>query len=75
MPPRTPSFDDDDKPDTKKDDTPDLESRIRELERNLAAASRGGIPLNTIPLHGAGPGSDIAETWSQADQEAARAEE
>lgn len=49
----------------------DLEARIRELEESLRA-TRAAIPTNLIPTHGGGKGDDIAETWSQAEQEAAR---
>jgi len=52
--------------------TKSTEERIAELEAALAA-SRASAPLNAIPEHGAGPGTDIAETWSLGDQEAARA--
>lgn len=48
----------------------DLARRIRDLENTLAA-TRAGMPLSLIPEHGAGPGENIADTWSQADQEAA----
>lgn len=51
----------------------DLAKRVRDLENTLAA-TRAGMPLSTIPVNGAGPGNEVAETWSQADQEAARAE-
>ena len=48
------------------------EDRIAALEAQLAA-SRAAAPLNPIPEHGAGPGTEIHETWSLGDQEAARA--
>lgn len=56
----------------KRDD--DLAARVRDLENALAAA-RATSPLGLIPLHGAGPGEEIAETWSLAEQEAALADE
>lgn len=46
----------------------DLAARVRDLENTLAA-TRAGMPLTLIPTHGAGPGNEIAETWSQFDQE------
>lgn len=51
----------------------DLAKRVQDLETRLAAA-QAAAPLTQIPLHGAGPGGEIAETWSLADQEAAKAE-
>ena len=48
----------------------ELASRIRDLENTLAA-TRAGMPLSLLPEHGAGPGMDIAPTWSQAEQEIA----
>lgn len=47
-----------------------LEARIAELEAALAA-SRGAAPLNPIPANGAGPGTDVAETWSLFEQQEA----
>jgi hypothetical protein len=47
------------------------EERISALEAALAA-SRAASPLNPIPEHGAGPGQDIAETWSLFEQQQAR---
>lgn len=52
--------------------TKELAARIRDLETTLAT-TRAGIPLSLIPEHGAGPGMEVAETWSAADQAAARA--
>lgn len=46
------------------------EDRISALEAQLAA-SRAGTPLGTLPWHGAGIEDEIAETWSQHDQERA----
>jgi hypothetical protein len=55
------------------DPTPDdLTKRVADLEARLAAA-QAAAPLTLIPAHGAGPGAEVAETWSQADQEAATA--
>lgn len=45
-----------------------LAGRIRDLENTLAA-TRAGMPLSLIPTHGAGPGEEVAETWSQLEQE------
>ena len=52
--------------------TSELAAKVRDLE-NALAATRAGIPLSLIPEHGAGPGTEISDTWSQAEQEAARA--
>ena len=52
---------------------PNLEQRIKDLEASLAA-SRGAMPVGLLPTHAAGPGNDIAETWSQAEQEASFAD-
>lgn len=51
-----------------------LSNRIRDLENTLAA-TRAGMPLSLVPEHGGGPGGEIAETWSQYDQELAVAGE
>lgn len=57
-------------PDEKKSISTD--QRIADLEAALAA-SRGAAPLNPIPEHGAGQGTEVAETWSLYEQEQARA--
>lgn len=49
------------------------EQRIADLEAALAA-SRAAAPLNPIPAHGAGPGTEVAETWSLYEQQQAQAE-
>lgn len=54
------------------DDKKSTDQRIADLEAALAA-SRGAAPLNPIPEHGAGTGTDVAETWSLYEQEQARA--
>ena len=46
----------------------DLAARIRDLENTLAA-TRAGLPLTLMPEHGAGPGGEVAESWSQYEQE------
>ena len=46
--------------------------RIADLELQLASV-RATAPLGTVPDHAGGVGQDIAETWSQADQELATA--
>lgn len=46
------------------------EQRIADLELQLASV-KATTPLGTIPDHAAGVGQEIAETWSQADQELA----
>lgn len=46
----------------------DLAARLRDVENQLAA-TRAGLPLTLVPEHGAGPGLDVNETWSQYDQE------
>lgn len=52
----------------------DLSARVQHLEAALAA-SRAALPLSLIPEHGAGPGMEVNDTWSQAEQEAAQATE
>jgi hypothetical protein len=54
--------------------TSDLANRIRDLEAALAA-TRAGQPLTQVPEHGGGVGTELAETWSQYDQELAAAGE
>jgi hypothetical protein len=51
-----------------------LEARIRDLEATVVA-QRAAMPMSVTPEHGAGDGMDVAETWSQAEQEAAIAED
>jgi hypothetical protein len=71
MPARgTPNFGDENPPEAT--GSASLEDRIKDLEAALAA-SQAAQPLTLTPLHGAGPGLTVAETWSQADQEASRA--
>lgn len=53
-------------------ETRTTDQRIADLELQLAT-TRAGLPLGTIPDHGAGIGQDIDETWSQHDQERAHA--
>jgi hypothetical protein len=50
-----------------------LEARVRDLEAALKA-SRAALPVSLVPEHGAGYGDEVAETWSLAEQEEARAE-
>lgn len=50
----------------------DLAARVADLEARLQAA-QAAAPLTLTPVHGAGPGMEVAETWSLADQEAAQA--
>jgi hypothetical protein len=50
----------------------ELAARLRDVENQLAT-TRAGIPLTLIPEHAAGPGMEVRETWSQAEQEAAAA--
>jgi hypothetical protein len=50
----------------------DLRREVRDL-KNALASLRATVPTSLIPLHGAGPGEDIDETWSLAEQEEARA--
>jgi hypothetical protein len=49
------------------------EQRLADVELQLAQ-TRATTPGGTIPEHAAGYGEDIEETWSLAEQEAARAE-
>lgn len=50
-----------------KKETRTTDQRIADLELQLAQ-SRAGTATGTIPEHGGGVGTDIAETWSQHDQ-------
>jgi hypothetical protein len=50
----------------------DLAARIRDLEATVKA-QRAVMPQSLIPTHGAGEGDEVADTWSQAEQEEARA--
>lgn len=55
----------------KQDAARSVEQRLADLE--LANAQlRATTPLGTTPEHGAGPGTEIAETWSQYEQEQER---
>lgn len=49
---------------------PSLDQRIADLELALAQ-SRATSPLGSLPTNGAGVGEEVAETWSQQDQEMA----
>jgi hypothetical protein len=44
------------------------EQRIADLELQLAQ-TRAGLPGGTTPEHAAGPGTEVAETWSLYEQE------
>jgi hypothetical protein len=50
------------------------EQRLADLELQLAQ-TRAGLPGGTLPYHSAGVEDEIAETWSQHDQELANAGE
>lgn len=50
---------------------PSDSERIAALEAALAA-SRAAAPLNPIPANGAGPGDEVAQTWSLYEQEQAQ---
>lgn len=56
----------------------ELIARLEAAEARAAAAEgrtyAAQTPLNLVPEHAGGPGLDIAPTWSQAEQEAARLE-
>lgn len=64
------------KTDQKDDDKPgksggkSTEQRIADLELQLATV-RATTPLGTIPNHGGGVDQDMADTWSQYEQELA----
>jgi hypothetical protein len=59
--------------DTQSDESASLAARVRDLEAALVA-QRGAMPMSLTPTHGAGPGDEVEETWSQADQERHQAE-
>lgn len=46
----------------------ELARQLRDVQNQLAV-TRAGMPLSLIPEHGAGPGMEVNETWSQAEQE------
>jgi hypothetical protein len=52
----------------------DLEAEVSRLRAEVKSM-RATLPVSLIPLHGAGPGLEVDDTWSLAEQEAARAEE
>lgn len=52
----------------------ELAKQLRDVQNQLAV-TRAGLPLSLIPEHAAGPGMEIAETWSAAEQAAAIAAE
>lgn len=64
------------KPQAQSKQTPpkSTEQRIADLELQLATV-KATTPLGTIPDHGGGIGQEIEETWSQQEQELARAGE
>lgn len=62
------------KRDEKQGEKRSTDQRIADLEAALAA-SRAAAPLNPIPYHGAGAGTEIAETWSLYEQQIARKNE
>ena len=68
-----PDFSTDTKTEAKSSSDDDLAKRVKDLESRLAAA-QAAAPITLIPEHGAGPGMEVAETWSQADQELAKAD-
>lgn len=52
---------------TQKPTGPTADERIAALEARVAAAE-AAVPTSTIPEHGAGVGTSVAETWSAYDQ-------
>ena len=51
------------------------DAKIDALQAELEAARKQGQPVtDNVPEHAAGPGLERAETWSQAEQEAAQLE-
>lgn len=50
------------------------DARIDALQGALEAAQKAGQPSTNVVQHGGGPGTEIAETWGQADQARAIAE-
>jgi hypothetical protein len=50
----------------------DVEAELAKLREEIKVM-RGAMPLSLTPEHGAGEGMEVAETWSQYDQEQARA--
>jgi hypothetical protein len=58
-------------PSTPEPSQENLAAQVRDLQ-NALAAMRATVPLSLVPEHGGGVGDAIAETWSLAEQEAAR---
>lgn len=52
----------------------DLAAELSQLRAEVKSL-RATLPTSLIPLHGAGPGTDVDDTWSLAEQEEARAAE
>ena len=50
--------------------TQSAEDRIAALEAALAD-SQALVPTSLVPEHGAGPGMEVRDTWSQFEQERA----
>lgn len=56
-----------------------MRERLAEAEKRAADAEAraatvvSASPLTLVPEHGAGPGLEVAETWSQYEQDAIRA--
>jgi hypothetical protein len=48
-----------------------LRQEVRDL-RNALASMRATLPVSLLPEHSAGPGQEIADTWSLAEQEEAQ---
>jgi hypothetical protein len=74
MPPAAAPFmeDDNDKKGGKHETKRDLEAELDELRAELASA-RAALPLTLVPSNGGGPGEEIRQTWSLAEQEAENA--
>jgi hypothetical protein len=62
-------------PESKEQSSPrvDVEAELSKLRAEVKSM-RAALPTTMTPLHGAGPGMDVDETWCLAEQEAARAE-
>jgi hypothetical protein len=54
------------------DDVAVLREEIAALREQVNAAP-AAVPLNNVPAHAGGPGTEIAETWSLAQQEVSQA--
>jgi len=51
----------------------ELSAKSDQLQAQLDAARASAVPITSVPEHSGGPGTEIAPTWSQYEQEKSRA--